>query len=190
MVNSMQIGFYFDQTRCIGCETCVVACKDWHDIPAGQGGWRRVITIEEGRYPKVFVAHLSTACHHCADPPCVSDCPTGALEKRERDGIVTVNTDLCLGKDNCGTCVDVCPYAVPQFGSDPDERMQKCDLCLDLLAKREPPICVGACPMRAIEAGPLEELRAKYGNICETEGFIYDKKIAPSIIINPKKRTL
>jgi anaerobic dimethyl sulfoxide reductase subunit B (iron-sulfur subunit) len=35
----MQLAFYFDQTRCTGCYTCVVACKDWHDIPAGPASW-------------------------------------------------------------------------------------------------------------------------------------------------------
>ena len=44
----MQLGFYFDQSRCSNCLTCVVACKDWHDIPAGPVSWRRVVTLEEG----------------------------------------------------------------------------------------------------------------------------------------------
>ena len=38
----MQLAFYFDQTRCTGCYACVVACKDWHDIPAGPASWMRV----------------------------------------------------------------------------------------------------------------------------------------------------
>ena len=42
----MQLGFYFDQTRCINCFTCVVACKDWHDIPAGPASWLKVITSD------------------------------------------------------------------------------------------------------------------------------------------------
>jgi len=52
----MQMGFYFDQTRCIGCFTCIVACKDWHDIPAGPASWRWVHTIEKGKYPELFVS--------------------------------------------------------------------------------------------------------------------------------------
>jgi anaerobic dimethyl sulfoxide reductase subunit B (iron-sulfur subunit) len=38
----MQLAFYFDQTRCTGCYTCAVACKDWHDVPAGPASWMRV----------------------------------------------------------------------------------------------------------------------------------------------------
>ena len=54
----MQMGFYFDQTRCTGCYACVVACKDWHDVPAGPASWRKVATIEEGNFPDLFVAFL------------------------------------------------------------------------------------------------------------------------------------
>jgi len=38
----MQIGFYFNQTRCTGYNTCQVACKDWHDLPAGPENWLRI----------------------------------------------------------------------------------------------------------------------------------------------------
>ena len=50
----MQRGFYFDQTRCIGCFICCVACKDWHDIPAGPAHWLKVIPFEEGEFPQPF----------------------------------------------------------------------------------------------------------------------------------------
>ena len=59
----MQMGFYFDQTRCIGCYACVVACKDWHDIPAGPASWMRVKTLELGKYPRPFVVHLPSPCY-------------------------------------------------------------------------------------------------------------------------------
>lgn len=60
----------FDQTRCIGCFTCCVACKDWHDIPAGSAHWRRVIPLEEGEFSQLFLAFLSTA-YITARTPCV-----------------------------------------------------------------------------------------------------------------------
>ena len=47
----MQIGFYFDQTRCTGCSACRVACKDWHDIPAGPENWMRIHYTEKGTFP-------------------------------------------------------------------------------------------------------------------------------------------
>ena len=136
----MQRGFYFDQTRCIGCYTCVVACKDWNDVPAGPASWRKVLTIEQGKYPRPFVAFLSIACYHCAEPACVSACPMDAITKREEDGIVVVNTEACLGKDSCGRCLDDCPYEAPQFGIEEDSKIQKCNMCIERWAEGKKPI--------------------------------------------------
>ena len=114
----MQLAFYFDQTRCTGCYTCVVACKDWHDVPAGPASWMKVTTIERGKYPHPFVAFLASACYHCAKPVCLAACPVQAITKREEDGIVVVNRDLCLGKNACDKCLKACPYKAPQFGAE------------------------------------------------------------------------
>ena len=102
----MQLGFYFDQTRCTGCYACSVACKDWNDIPAGPARWMRILYNEEGKYPNVFVSHLAVPCYHCAEPACVLACPVDAISKRESDGIVVVDRDKCLG---CGLCAATCP---------------------------------------------------------------------------------
>ena len=183
----MQMGFYFDQRRCTGCFTCIVACKDWNDVDAGPASWRRVISIEKGKYPDLSVAFLSTACYHCLEPPCVPACPARAISKREIDGIVLVDSEACLGKDNCDMCLQVCPYDAPQFGAAENAKMQKCDFCLDRLAENKKPACVDSCPTRALDAGPIDELRAKYGDIREAEGFIYHKEFVPSIVFRPKK---
>lgn len=182
----MQTGFYFDQTRCTGCYTCVVACKDWHDVPAGPASWMRVTTIEEGKYPNPFVAFLAIPCYHCAEPACVEACPAGAITKRAEDGIVVVNREECLGQDDCGQCLEACPYDAPQFGVEENARMQKCDLCLDRWIEGKPPICVAACPTRALDAGPLDGLKAKYGNISDCEGFVYADELRPSVVFKTK----
>ena len=111
----MQLGFYFNQTRCVGCYTCTVACKDWHDIPAGRANWLGVTCIEEGFFPNPFVAYLLRPCYHCADPPCVPSCPVEAITKREADGIVMVDRAACLGESSCSACQEACPYGAPQF---------------------------------------------------------------------------
>ena len=183
----MQVGFYFDQTRCAGCLTCVVACKDWNNIDTGKVSWRRVISIESGKYPDLFLAFLSTTCYHCAEPACVPVCPVNAISKRESDGIVVVDGSACLGKDNCTSCLQACPYDAPQFGTDKNARMQKCNFCLSRLSENKKPVCVSACPMRALDAGPVEELRAKYGNIRQAEGFIYYEQLNPNVVFKPKK---
>jgi len=185
----MQIGFYFDQTRCTGCFTCIVACKDWNEVDAGPASWRRVITIEKGKYPNLFVVFLSTACYHCVEPACVYACPVGAIIKRELDGVVVVDKEACLGKNNCAMCLQACPYDAPQFGAEENAKMQKCHFCLDRLIENKKPACVDACPVRAIDAGPIEELRAKYGDVGEAEGFVYSEKLVPSVVFKPKKET-
>ena len=183
----MQMGFYFDQCRCTGCFACVVACKDWHDVPAGPASWRRVITLEKGKYPDLFVAFLVTSCYHCAKPACVSACPVGAVSKREKDGIVVVDKEACLGNDSCGICRQACPYDAPQFGDEANAKMQKCDFCQDRLMENKKPVCVDACPMRALDAGSVQELQTKYGDIRRTEGFVYSDDLVPSIVLKPKE---
>ena len=183
----MQLGFYFDQTRCTGCHTCNVACKDWHDIDAGPVNWMRVTTIEQGRFPDVFVAWLALPCCHCEQPNCVTACPVGAITKRADDGIVVVDRELCLGKDKCDLCLQACPYQVPQFDVEDNAKMQKCDLCLERVTQGQQPICVEACPMWALDFGPLDQLKVKYGEVTEAVGFAYAPETRPAIIFKPKK---
>ncbi|MFC1968030.1 4Fe-4S dicluster domain-containing protein [Chloroflexota bacterium] len=183
----MQLGFYFDQTRCDGCFACIVACKDWNDVDAGPARWRRVTTIEKGKYPDLFVAFLSTACYHCIEPMCILACPVNAISKREVDGVVVVDRDACLGKDNCSSCLSACSYDAPQFGAEENAKMQKCHFCIDRLAENKKPACVDACTMRALDAGPMEELERKYGDVRAANGFIYSEKLTPSVVFKPKK---
>ena len=92
----MQIGFYFDQTRCTGCMACRVACKDWHDIPAGPVNWMRVRYTEKrqisGRVRKLYDRALLALPGSC---PACPRCPAGAITKRKEDGIV-VREQRCL----------------------------------------------------------------------------------------------
>lgn len=91
---------------------------------------------------------------------------------------------------NCAghLCREVCPYHVPQFGCEDNPRMQMCNLCVDRWARNKKPICVASCPTRALDAGPIEELRATYGDIKEAEMFTFSKSICPSIIFKPRSR--
>jgi anaerobic dimethyl sulfoxide reductase subunit B (iron-sulfur subunit) len=183
-----QMGFYFDQTRCTGCYACGVACKDWHDIDAGPVSLLRVKTIEDGEFPDPFVAHLVTACHHCANPPCVSACPEHAIDKGDADGIVRVDREKCKGNTECLlVCLKACPWEAPQFGAEAGAKMLKCDLCFERLAQGKQPICVEACPMYALEAGPLEDLKAKHLAEPEATGFHYSPRFKPSIVFRPKR---
>ena len=147
----------------------------------------RLATVEKGRCPEMFVAFLPIFCCHCKRPACMEVCPAEAIAKREMDGIVIVDAEACLGRDKCGQCLEACPYDAPQFRDEADAKMEKCDLCMDRLETGKKPVCVSGCPMRALDAGPIEELKAKYSAVKNAENFICEKKIGPSVVFRPKK---
>jgi anaerobic dimethyl sulfoxide reductase subunit B (iron-sulfur subunit) len=64
--------------------------------------------------------------------------------------------------------------------------MQKCDLCLNRLQERQNPVCVAACPTRALEVAPLEKLKERDGNSREADGFVYSDKVRPSVVFKTK----
>jgi anaerobic dimethyl sulfoxide reductase subunit B (iron-sulfur subunit) len=110
-------------------------------------------------------------------------CPVGAITKRKEDGIVVTDREACLGNTGCdGFCRAACPYKAPEFGFESGAKVQKCDLCLDRWPEGKKPICVEACPMRALDAGPLDELKKKYGNVRSAVGFGFSEEANPSII--------
>ena len=183
----MQIGFYFDQTRCTGCSACRVACKDWNDIPAGNENWMRVLYTEKGTFPKVFVSYMIAPCWHCENPLCLQACPVAAITKRSEDGIVLVDQAICIGRQSCEEkCLKACPYDAPQFGEEQDAKMRKCNYCLDRFTAGKKPDCVDACPVRAMDAGPLTELEAMYGSEKESGDFRYHKTAKPAVVIKSK----
>jgi len=187
----MQYGFYFDQSRCNGCITCLIACKDWHEyaIESEPANWIKINIIEKGKFPDLSVSFLFLTCLHCAHPPCIPACPMDAITKREEDGIVVIDRRICLGIENCeGFCQAACPYKAPEFGSEPGAKIQKCALCLDRWTQGKKPICVEACPMRALDAGPIEELKVEYGDIRTVEGFAYSEEVGPSIVFKLKRQ--
>ncbi len=94
-----------DLRRCVGCQTCTSSCKETNATPPGVQ-WRRVLDIEAGEYPLVRRVFVPTGCQHCDDPPCMEVCPSTATGQR-KDGIVTIDYDLCIG---CSYCALACPY--------------------------------------------------------------------------------
>lgn len=154
-----QIGFYLDMKRCAGCKTCQVACKEANSLDRDVV-LRVVDTYQTGTYPNVGMYHFSHACNHCAEPLCVANCPTGAMQKDPEDGTVFNDHDVCIG---CGSCAQACPYGAP-FIDEATHLSWKCDACRDIRAAGGKPVCVEACPFRALDFGELGELEAKYGS--------------------------
>ncbi|MHC6866654.1 putative dimethyl sulfoxide reductase chain YnfE precursor [Klebsiella pneumoniae] len=136
----------------------------------GQGAWQQ----------NVFAYYLSIACNHCEDPACTKVCPSGAMHKRE-DGFVVVNEEVCIG---CRYCHMACPYGAPQYNADKGH-MTKCDGCHERVAEGKKPICVESCPLRALDFGPIAELRAKHGQLAAVAPLPSAHFTRPSIVIKP-----
>ena len=162
-----QYGFFFDQSRCYGCKACSVACKDWYDIAPGPEKWMSVYMWEKGAFPHTSIGILAFNCGHCSNPVCMAACENDAILKDEKYGAVLVDSDKCKGDRKCFAA---CPYGAPKFASDePGTKMSKCTMCIDRLEKGQLPVCVASCPMRALDFGPIDELKAKYGDISKIE---------------------
>jgi heterodisulfide reductase subunit A-like polyferredoxin len=84
-------------------------------------------------------------------------------------------------------CREVCPYQAPQFGAGQNPKMQMCNLCVDRWSQDKRPICVAACPTRAMDAGPMEDLKASHGDVREAEGFTFSGSTRPSVTFKAKK---
>lgn len=187
-----QLGFFIDTSKCTGCKTCTVACKDAHNLPEGVN-FRRVLEYAGGSWRQdrmtgawhqnVFAYYLSISCNHCGDPACVKACPTKAHHKRSEDGLVVIDREKCIG---CGMCAKACPYGAPQFDAAA-HKMVKCDGCLDRLEKGLAPICVESCTQRAIEFGDIEELRKKHGELAAIGPLPDPAQTKPALIVKAPK---
>jgi anaerobic dimethyl sulfoxide reductase subunit B (iron-sulfur subunit) len=153
VVAKQQLGFIHNNVDCIGCRACEIACKDKNGLPPGPR-FRRVQYIEGGTYPNVFAYKVNMSCNHCAQPACLPTCPTGAIWKREQDGIVDIDSTLCIG---CRRCEAACPYGAPQFDVEAGV-VKKCNMCVDEITAGRKPYCVAACMMRVLDVGPIDAL--------------------------------
>lgn len=140
-----QYAFQVDLDQCTGCKACVTACHNLNGLEEGET-WRSVGLLHGGSTAAPVQISVTTACHHCLDPACLTGCPVGAYEKSPTTGIVKHLDDQCIG---CQYCTFTCPYDVPQF-SVALGIVRKCDMCSDRLASGEAPACVQACPNEAI----------------------------------------
>ena len=179
----------FDIKRCIGCNACVVACKQENSLPDGVF-FTRTLSEEYGVYPSVNRVYIPTLCNHCEDAPCEKVCPSGATYTRE-DGIVMVDQDKCIG---CSTCAVACPYDQRNemtadlfkdglFGTGeltPFEEqgyirftpgmVTKCDFCSGRVDEGLDPACVITCPTDARIFGDLDDPDSKPSKLIREKG--------------------
>nr|MEE4269922.1 4Fe-4S dicluster domain-containing protein [Candidatus Krumholzibacteria bacterium] len=151
MTTALKPAFVFDVNRCVGCRACEMACVHVNqlnigDLPAS-GSWREVRTFNELLVPGVEKLHLSMACNHCEDAPCMAQCPARAYSRDEATGAVLIDPDRCLG---CRYCAWVCPYDAPRF-NEALGVMTKCTFCVDRQHEGLEPSCTLSCPTGALK---------------------------------------
>jgi Fe-S-cluster-containing dehydrogenase component len=147
----MHKAFVLDINKCTGCQACEVACAVENQLEPGTS-WRAVETFNAPRFPGIPLFHLSLACNHCVDAPCMEHCPALAYSKDDATGAVTVDAQACIG---CKYCTWACPYDAPRF--DPAEGIvTKCTFCNHRLAEGKRPACVSECPTGALQTADLD----------------------------------
>jgi len=147
----MQKAFIFDIDRCTGCQACQIACSIENEV-APDISWRQITTFNPRHQPGLPSFHLSLACNHCVDPPCMKSCPAAAYSKDTHTGAVTIDPASCIG---CKYCAWACPYDAPQFNRRAGV-MEKCTFCAHRLAEGSAPACVESCPTGALRFADLD----------------------------------
>jgi Fe-S-cluster-containing dehydrogenase component/DMSO reductase anchor subunit len=151
--------FVIDLNRCTGCQACELACVIANRLPADRA-WREVRSYNELHVPGVETFHLSLACNHCAEAPCMDQCPARAYHRDPQTGAVLIDEKKCIG---CGYCVWVCPWEAPRM-DDTRGVMTKCTFCYERLGEGREPACVIGCPTSAlgwsvsVTEGPLPDV--------------------------------
>ena len=188
-----------DLSRCIGCGECVSACTaqnqdkypepekpfprmypdrvkvaDWSDRRDEEDlltpyNWLTIQAAEVEWQGESYEIYIPRRCMHCQNPPCANLCPWGACA-REGNGVVRINTDICLGGSKCRS---VCPWDIPQRQTGVglylkllpafagNGVMYKCDRCYGLLSKGGVPACVSECPEEVQFIGPRDDIVAR-----------------------------
>jgi len=144
----MDLEFFIDPARCIGCHSCVHACAEC-DSHRGIS-MIHLDFIDRSSSPQ----STPTVCMHCEDPTCARVCPADAI-KQTADGIVqSALKPRCIG---CSNCVLACPFGVPRY-IDAMDQMMKCDMCYDRTSAGLKPMCATVCPSGALYYGPRKAI--------------------------------
>ncbi len=191
-------GMLIDTTKCAtGCSDCVSACARENAIEPGSGRpaqssqWIRKIELKEkkGGHRELSLPML---CQHCANPPCVDVCPTGASFQRA-DGIVLVDRHICIG---CRYCVMACPYQARSFVHEPLHNqnpevprgqgcVESCTLCVHRVDKGESPACVESCTHQAMLFGDLNNPQSE---IAQRVATVASSQIRADLRLDPGVR--
>lgn len=168
---SKTLGVLTDITKCIGCGSCVVACKMWNDLkydkkkPAAyleepkltDNNWTTVSFKKVNKDGQQVLRFVKKQCLHCIEPACDSVCFSKSF--KIADGAVVYNPSLCVG---CRYCMLACPFEVPKYEWNKVlPSVTKCQLCYSKIANGESPACTAVCPTDALTFGEREDLLQK-----------------------------
>jgi nitrate reductase beta subunit len=161
---------------------------NWEEILGGEFEKRSKDTnfrdIEKsiyGEFENTFMMYLPRLCEHCLNPSCVASCPSGAIYKREEDGIVLIDQDKCRG---WRMCVSGCPYKKIYFNWQ-SGKSEKCTLCYPRLEAGEPTVCSETCVGRIRYLGVMlyDADRIEEAASVEQETDLYQSQC--DIFLNP-----
>ncbi|MDE0045126.1 MAG: nitrate reductase subunit beta [bacterium] len=131
---------------------------NWEEILGGEFSSRsRDVNFEAmekeiyGQFENTFMMYLPRLCEHCLNPSCVAACPSGAIYKREEDGIVLIDQDKCRG---WRMCVSACPYKKIYYNWR-SGKSEKCIFCYPRIEAGEPTVCSETCVGRIRYLGVL-----------------------------------
>ncbi len=119
MAKKKKYGMVINLKKCLGCKTCTIACNTENSVLTTKT-WNVVLDTIENDYPNYKRKFIPRPCMHCDKPPCVNVCPTGASNKDENTGIVSVKHKKCIG---CRSCMSECPYEARVFNWRTPEKM-------------------------------------------------------------------
>lgn len=191
-------GLLIDTTKCAsGCTDCVDACNTENGLSGGtlptDSQWIRKVEIKEIKTGRT--QSLPVMCQHCAEPPCVDVCPTGASFKRA-DGIVLVDSHICIG---CRYCVMACPYQARSFvheplvNQKPDVPRGKgcaegCTLCVHRIDRGQGPACVEACTNAGHGAMLFGDLNDSHSEIARRVRELASTQLRADLELDPGVR--
>lgn len=142
----MKAQFTFHPERCVGCGACVVACINENRLDVDEYQPFRLLKRNEyADGDRVDITYFTHGCMHCPARPCQAACPKDCFSYDGDTGIVLLNPTDCVG---CRACWRACPFDAIQFTRQ--NRAAKCNGCIDRLRGDNSPLCVLACPRRAL----------------------------------------
>ena len=134
-----------------------------------------------GEYENTFMMYLPRLCEHCLNPACAASCPSGAIYKREEDGIVLIDQEKCRG---WRMCISGCPYKKIYFNWK-SGKSEKCIFCYPRIEAGMPTVCAETCVGRIRYLGVLLYDADRISEVASTanEQDLYEKQL--EIFLDP-----